>query len=100
MSIIYTDDTTLMIEPNDLGGAELRLASGLNHLSTHFSPDQFHRFVWECAGVLDQITPKEEATIPPTTRYCTSCSHELENGLCPICEADLFDLPLGGDLCG
>lgn len=99
MSIISTEDTSIQVKPNDLGGAELAMASGLKLMFTQMSYDQFNRFVWECAHVLHEISPKEEATIPPTTRYCTACSHQLENDLCPICEADLADLPLGGDLC-
>lgn len=103
MSIISTEDMSIQVKPNELGGAELAMASGSNLMFTQMSYDQFNRFVWECAGVLDQISPKEEATIPPTDerafRYCTTCKRIFVDGLCPHCEADLADLPLGGDLC-
>lgn len=92
MSIIITEDTSIQVKPNDLGGAELALASGQNLMFTQMSYDKLRQLVGVCNRILDQIKPFSHG-------YCAICYHPFENGLCPHCEADLADLPLGGDLC-
>lgn len=90
MSIINTEDCAIQITV-DGQGAELTMTDGDRLVHTHFSYDKFHQFVVACNRVFKQISPSRN--------YCAICYHPLEDGLCSHCDADLADLPLGGDLC-
>jgi len=68
--IVYTDDTVIHIQPTD-AGVEIRMASGLNLMTTTFNYDQYRHLLQVLAVYADEQDKPRTVRLPepPAASY-------------------------------